>query len=83
MINEHLLEKYFIMGDKFPMTATVKGKVLASIVSPERKTRKKDPREPLEAHKPKNRGKGTRKGQTPAQRAASLLNLAKAKAAKG
>ena len=36
-----------------------------------------------ERRSPATGPKGTRKGQTPAQRAASLLNLAKARAARG
>ncbi len=75
------------MGDKFPPTATVKGRILRSIASPERKARKKAPGTPVEAPKPKKDtptpAAGKRRRQTPAQRRASLANLQKAQAARG
>lgn len=71
------------MGDKFPRTANFPLPVTLSRVFPTRKTRKKSPEaavEPRPAKKDPTPKAGKRRRQTPAQRRASLANLAKARA---
>ncbi len=75
------------MGDKFPRVSNFPLARTPSVVSPSRKTRKKTsevavvpPAAPTPTPTP---AAGQRRRQTPAQRRASLANLAKARAARG